>query len=383
MATARKRHFGSIRQRASGRWQVRYRGPDGILRSGPHTFERKSDAARWLTFKEAEITRGDWIDPDIAKVPFSEYAEQWINDRVLKVRTEELYRGLLRNHLLAAFGQLNVADIDEAAVRRWRKERLDAGPYAERPFGPVTVAKAYRLLHAILTTAADDRIIRRNPCRIENAGKEDSPEREIVPLPIVFALVNAVPVRYRALILLATFAGLRWGELAALRRASIDLDACEIRIIETTAELDTGGLLPDTPKSRAGRRTVAFPADLVPELRWHLDRFSEPGPRGLVFVGPKGASLRRSSFRPIWGKACATAGVPGLHFHDLRHTGGTLAAATGATLKELMARLGHSSPRAAMIYQHATSDRDQVIAKALGGLARQARTGQAKQTRDA
>jgi integrase len=79
------------------------------------------------------------------------------------------------------------------------------------------------------------------------------------------------------------------------------------------------------------------------------------------------------NFRPIWAKACTAAGVPGLHFHDLRHTGGTLAAATGATLKELMAWLGHSSTRAAMIYQHATRDRGQVIAKALGGLARQAR----------
>jgi hypothetical protein len=85
-----------------------------------------------------------------------------------------------------------------------------------------------------------------------------------------------VPVRYRAVVLLATFADLRWGELAGLRRENIDLDACEIRIVETLAELDKGGLLPETPKSRAGKRTVAFPAELVPELRWHLERFAEP-----------------------------------------------------------------------------------------------------------
>lgn len=91
---------------------------------------------------------------------------------------------------------------------------------------------------------------------------------------------------------------------------------------------------------------MAIPPDLVPELRWHLDRFAQPGDRGLVFVGPKGAPLRRSNFRPIWNAACTNAGAPGLHFHDLRHTGGTLAVASGATLKELMARLGHSSTRA-------------------------------------
>jgi integrase len=105
-------------------------------------------------------------------------------------------------------------------------------------------------------------------------------------------------------------------------REHVDLDNCEIRIIETMAELDAGGLRAETPKSRVGRRTVAFPPELVPELRWHLDRFALPGGRGMVFVGPKGAPLCRSNFRPIWNTACANAGVPGLHFHDLRYTGG-------------------------------------------------------------
>jgi integrase len=300
-------------------------------------------------------------------------------DRVLKIRTRELYDGLLRNHLAPAFGNLGLADIDEAAVRRWRKERLDTGRVAERQFGPVTVAKAYRLLHAILETANDDQLIRRNPCRIDGAGKEESAERDIVSLPVVFAIADAVPVRYRLLVLLATFGSLRWGELVGLRRENVDLSACVVRVVETTAELDRGGLVAETPKSKAGRRTVAFPAELVPELRWHLDRFAVPGERGLVFVGPKGGTLRRSNFRPIWNAACEQAGIPGLHFHDLRHVGGTLAAATGASLKELMARLGHSSTRAAMIYQHATRDRDEAIAKALGGLMHQVRAEPADQ----
>jgi integrase len=151
----------------------------------------------------------------------------------------------------------------------------------------------------------------------------------------VFAVASAVPVRYRALVLLATFGSLRWGELVGRRRENVDLEARVVRVIETTAELDRGGLVPETPKSAAGRRTVSFPAELVPELRWHLDRFGVPG----------------------------EAGVPGHHFHDLLHVGGTLAATTGASLKELTARLGHSSTRAALIYQHATRDRDEGIAK--------------------
>jgi integrase len=273
-----------------------------------------------------------------------------------------------------AFGKRSLSDIDEAAVRRWRKERLEAGQISARPFGPVTAAKAYRLLHAILETASDDQLIRRNPCRIEGGGKEESAERDVVTLPLVFAVAGAVPVRYRALVLLATFGSLRWGELVGLRRENVDLDTCVVHVRETTAELDSGGLVAETPKSRAGRRTVSVPPELVPELRWHLDRFAAPGERGLVFIGPKGAALRRSNFRPIWNAACAEADIPGLHFHDLRHVGGTLAAATGASLKELMARLGHSSTRAAMIYQHATRDRDEAIAKALGGFMQQVRS---------
>ena len=76
MMAARKRQFGTIRRRESGRYQARYRGPDGRLRPAPRTFARKSDAARWLSLKEAEITRGDWLDPDAAKVPFGRYADQ-------------------------------------------------------------------------------------------------------------------------------------------------------------------------------------------------------------------------------------------------------------------------------------------------------------------
>ena len=377
MPAARRRHFGSIRQRASGRFQARYRGPDGKLRSAPRTFERTTDAARWLTLKEAEITRGDWLDPDAAKVAFTDYAEQWINDRVLKARTQELYRGLLQHHLMPAFGHLALADIDEASVRRWRKERLSSGPHAARPFGPVTVAKAYRLLHAILATAADDQIIRRNPCRIENASKEDHPNGRSPRCPS--SSPSRKPSRLATGCLCSWlrspgFAGANSLPCAATASTSTPARSGSLRQPPSS----TGGLRPDTPKSRAGRRTVAFPADLVPELRRHLDRFAEPGPNGLVFIGPKGAALRRNNFRRIWVRACAAAGAPGVHFHDLRHTGGTLAAATGATLKELMARLGHSSPRAAMIYQHATSDRDQAIAQALGTLARQARESQGK-----
>jgi integrase len=299
-------------------------------------------------------------------VRFAVYASDWIRDRVLKPRTAELYRGLLANHLEQSFGNLNVSSIREPNVRRWRKERLDSGRDASPPFGPVTVAKTYRLLHSILATAVDDGLIRRNPCRIKGAGQEDSPERPVVPLATLVELLDHVPARYRALLLLATFASLRFGELAALRRGDIDLESRTIRVVRSMAQMNDGTLIDDEPKSRAGRRVVSVPLEIVPELRWHLERFVLDSEDGLVFVGPKGGRLRRSNFRDLWIKACDEVRLSGVHLHDLRHTGNTLAAATGASLRELMERMGHSSTRAAMIYQHATRERDDAIAAAMG-----------------
>jgi integrase len=123
------------------------------------------------------------------------------------------------------------------------------------------------------------------------------------------------------------------------------------------------------PKSEAGRRTVAIPAAIIADLEMHLAEYLESGPEGLVFVGPQGGPLRRGNFgRSIWRPAATATGVPHLHFHDLRHTVNTLAAATGASLRELMSRMGHSSATAALRYQHATADRDAVIAATLSEL---------------
>ncbi len=117
-----ERHFGSIRKRASGRYQVRY--PVQTARSDSAPDLRAQDRrSSWLSVKETEITRGDWINPDAGQAVFADYSAQWMKDRVLKPRTRELYRGLLRNHLLPAFGSMALADFTLAGIRRWRKER--------------------------------------------------------------------------------------------------------------------------------------------------------------------------------------------------------------------------------------------------------------------
>jgi integrase len=367
MPGRKSRSFGTIRKLPSGRWQARYRGPDGLLRSAPSTFTRKGEAARWLALTEAELLGGGWIDPDAGRVPFPDYAVTWISERPgLRPKTVQLYRYLLRCYLAPGFAAQSVGGITEADVRRWRADLLAAGA------SPVTVAKAYRLLKSIMATAADDGLIRRNPCRVKGAGSEKSPERPVLTVAQVYALADAAGSRYRALVLLACFCGLRWGELAALRRRDIDTNAGTLRVSRQLTEVNGQPLAFGPPKTDAGKRIVVIPSLILPDLRDHLDSHVEPEPDALVFASPTGTLLRHSNFRKrVWLPALAATGLTGIHFHDLRHAGNLLIAHAGANLRELMERMGHSSSRAALIYLHSTSDRQRTLADAVADRARE------------
>jgi integrase-like protein len=190
----------------------------------------------------------------------------------------------------------------------------------------------------------------------------------VLSVPEVYRLAGAIEPRYRALVLLATFGNLRWGELAGLRRRNLDLDKRCVRVTETVYEF--GQLVKGTPKSRTSIRTVVLPELIVPELRRHLDTFAGDGPDGFVFVGVKGGQLRRSNFSKLWARALAKAELPAVHVHDLRHTGNTLTGKAGASLAELMNRMGHSSTRAARVYLHAREERDRQLASTLDKMAR-------------
>lgn len=357
---ASKRRFGRIRRLPSGRYQARYKGPDSIDRPAPNTFATKTDAEVWLIRKEAEILDGDWLDPDASKVLFADFGASWIAERPnLRPKTFQTYEGLLRIHLVPVLGGTEVARIKERTVRRWRKALLDSG------VGPVTVAKAYRLLKAILNTAVDDGLIKRNPCRIKGAGQEHSPERPVLTLAEVFVLADAFDRRYRLLILLAVFCSLRWGELAALTRSAVDVDGETLVVRASVVELKNGALVTGPPKTDAGNRVLSIPDFLLVDVADHLATFTAPGSAALVFIGPKGAQLRRSNFSRQWSAATSQAGLSGFHFHDLRHTGNQLANDEGASLRELMDRMGHSSTRAALIYQHRSKRRDKRLADAI------------------
>ena len=355
-----KRRFGRVRRLPSGRWQARYPAPDGTDRPAADTFSTKTDADIWLTMKEAEIRQGDWIDPDAGTVLVSEYSATWIDERPgLRPKTIRLYRYLLRAHITPHLDHVTIAEVTLARVRRWRKKLLDSG------VSEVTAAKAYRLLRAIFNTALDDGLIRRNPCRVKGADRETSPERPVLTIAEVYALADAIGLRYAALILLATFASLRWAELAALTPQDIDLASCTVRVTRQIDYLPGGGHSFGPPKSKAGRRLVPFPELIAPDLRKHLDAIGQGA--ALVFTSPEGAPLRHSNFyRRAWMPALKAVGLDGVHLHDLRHTGNQLSADAGANLREMMERMGHDSMRAALIYLHTTPGRQRTIADQIG-----------------
>ncbi|MFI6682010.1 tyrosine-type recombinase/integrase [Kribbella sp. NPDC050470] len=359
-----KRRFGRVRKLPSGRFQARYPGPDGIDRPAPNTFASKTDAARWLTLKEAELARDEWIDPAAGEVPLGEYAQKWIRERPgLRSKTLVLYGGLLRNHIAPTLGAKPLTELTAPMLRGWRHSLLDGG------LGPVTAAKAYRLLRSILSTAVEDRLIKTNPCYIKGAAVERSPERPVLTVAEVYKLANAMHPRFRALILVAALGSLRWGELAALQRRHVDLVSGVVRIRQAAVELPTGELQISPPKTAAGRRTVYLPEIVMQDLRVHFDIYVKRTPEAFVFTGAKGAQLRRSTFQRNWRKGLKGAGLTGrVHFHDLRHTGNTWAAESGATLRELMDRMGHASSRAALIYLHTSDRRHQGVAQAMSEL---------------
>ncbi len=206
-----------------------------------------------------------------------------------------------------------------------------------------------------------------NPCRVKNAGVERSPERPIPTGDEVWTLAASVDKRFRALVLMVAFGGLRWGEVIALRRGDFDEGERMVHISRSFVELD-GDVIEGPPKSAAGVRSVSLPPVLAVEVKAHLDKYVGADAEALVFTGAKGAPLRRSNFAPKWNAARTAAGRADLHLHDLRHFASVLASSAGASTRELMLRLGHSSPAAALRYQHATAERDVEIARRMDAM---------------
>ena len=364
-----RRTFGTVRKLPSGRWQARYSIDAGDRITAPHTFPTKGDAQRWLATIEADIARGTWHDPTLGQTTIAEWADRWLATKLPTVRraTADQYEYILRMHIVPHLGDRELGTFTPADVQAWL-----GMTHRRSGLAPNTVAKVYRLLKNMLGGAVEVGMIGRNPCTIRGAGTERAPEIEVATPQQVADLADACGDHYRALVFVAAYGGLRWGELGGLQRRHVDLDTGVVLVEQKLGEVN-GVLEIDAPKTNAGRRSVALPALAVDEFERHLRANVEPLATSFVFTAAEGGYLRRSNFRRrVWLPATEAVGVPGFRFHDLRHTGATLAASTGAPLRALMSRMGHSTPVAALRYQHLVAGQDSQIAVALDIAARTA-----------
>ncbi len=343
------------------RYDVRY-WMAGQDRQQSKSFRRYEDAEIFKRKMESDEVSGLVTDHHRGTEAVAPYAEHWMVTRLtrglpLRASTLHGYQGLWRRNIAPALGALPLRRLSPELIREWHAALVASA-------GPDQAAKSYRLLRAILNTAVDEELLPRNPCRIKGAGIERAEERPMPTTSVVLDLADAMEPRYRALVVLAALGGLRTGEMLGLRRSDIDPLRGTVSVARQVQEIAGQRVLVEAAKTDAGRRVVALPASVMSALVEHESRYSQPGQFGAVFTNPEGGLVRRASLCVAFQEACAKVGAPpGLHIHDLRHHAATvMARMPGITTKELMSRIGHKSPRAALIYQHATQERDKAIA---------------------
>jgi hypothetical protein len=371
---AGKRMFGAVRRLPCGRWQARYRSPEGRMVSAPETFATKGAAAAWLAAAESDQNRGLWTDSRAATVTLGEYASESLDTRVdLAPRTREIYAAQLRRHILApiapgvpALAGRPLATVTPSCcgpgIQRCAKPRARRSPPRPTSGSARSCARPSTTTGSPRTPAGSNGAV---PSTIRSNASRPWRSCTVWPMPSRTATGRwcSSPVS----------AGLRRAELFALRRGDVDLAAGVVAVRRKRLRLASGEVIEGAPKSRAGRRLVALPSPVTAELAHHLRRFTEAGEDAYVFTSAAGMPIEASNFRDrAWLRSTRRAGLTGLRFHDLHHAAGTLAAQTGATTKELMARLGHASPQAAMVYRHASLARDVVIAERLAQRAERA-----------
>jgi integrase len=365
-----RRGFGRIRPRDSGRWTAAYVN-GGLLYRAAGSFPSKGTAEGWLAQERRLIDLGVWTPPAqravkaaAAQLTLAEYETRWLEQRAIAPRTRESYSYLLTLHVLPVLGDLVLTEIDAADIRQWFH-----GLGTDRP---TMAARAYGVLTAIFNSALDDELLDRSPARIRGAGQVRHAKRSVVLLEPteVAALADAMPAELRMTILLAAWLGLRRGETFALRRSDIAPDASTVKIERAVVVVVERRTIVSPPKTRESRRTVTVPTHLRPLLLAHLAEHVDVAPDALLFCDPvTGSHYAEGRYRGPFDKARASIGKPDLHFHDLRHFGGVMAALAGGTTKEVMDRLGHTTTATSMRYQHTARGRADVLASRLSTLA--------------
>jgi integrase len=364
-----KRGFGTVQKLPSGRYQARYTGPDGQRHPAPSTFEDRETAQLWLRKERALAEEPEaWVAPRarvaarrVQALTFQEYADAWlasrkVRGRPLADRTRDHYQDVLDRFINPTFGHLPLTAITPESVDRWY-ELVAIGRETTR-------AHAYGLLRTILNTAVDRGLIKTaNPAKVRGGGSVTR-RHKVTPATLeeLATITAAMPDRRRLMIPLAAWCGLRFGEIAELRRSDVVLTksagvlkvrrgVVRVKLPGEDGEGEKWGRKVKDPKTQAGVRDVPIPPHLLGDIRSHLQDHTDPARDALLFPSSTGGHLSASAF---YGRASTVI--------------------SKGQDKGRITRKGHGwfeARRAAMRYQHAAADRMQDLAKRLSEIAGQ------------
>jgi integrase len=331
------------------RWDVRYRGSD--RRQVKRTFKRKIDAQRFAATADADVLRGEWIDPRKARETFGHWAAQWkATTTHLKPKTRAGYDSILSKHLLPRFADEPLSSIDHPCVLAFLSDLAASGQ------GAGTVRNVRDVLRLVMALAVRSGAIKHNPVLGARLGRPAKQEMIFLTAEQVMSLAEEIacpPVQrgggehrratypeYGLLVRFAAFTGLRAGEIVALRVRRIDLMRRRVEVAESASEAH--GRLELGATKTYERRAVPIPSALAQQLAEHV---AGKRPEDFVFNGPDGGPLRHSNWYPRHFKpGVRRAGLPDrTRFHDLRHTYAAMLIAQGAHPRAMMERLGHST----------------------------------------
>jgi integrase len=360
------------------RYDVRYRDPTGRART--KTFRRRSDADRFARQVEVDKDRGLFVDPKAARTPLAEVAEAWLESNPGKRGgSRDRDEQVVTRHIVPALGDRPIGSVTpadvQAAVNRWATKRA-----------PRTVQREYAVLRAILNYAVRLDMVGRTPCRGINLPEVRPVQRHIVTPVELARLAGGLGGvgQLGPMVYVAAVEGLRWGEVAGLRVGHLDFDARTL-VVRQALVRGRGGVIGfGEPKSAAGRRTLALPAELLDMLGEHLSvkGVDRADAEALLFTAPNGGVLRYSNWvRRCWYPAAVSAGVgrmvedertgrtryDGLGFHDLRRANATGLVAEGVDVKTAQAILGHSESRLTLdLYAQSVPAMGEAAAAAMG-----------------
>jgi integrase len=344
----------TIKRRADrgNRWEVRYRDPEGTQKA--RLFDRKVDAERFVIGVEHSMLIGGYVDPAAGKVTFQTFAEEWRNIQVHRAGTAQSAEQQLRRHVYPAIGHRPIAAIRPSEVQSL-VQRLAT------ELAPSTVEVIYGRVVAVFRAAVRDRIVTTSPCvDIRKPAKPPASMLEVLSRDQVFALAEAMPERYRALVLAGAGTGLRPGELFGLTVDRVDFLRRSIRVDRQLARVRGKGVALAPPKTPASYRRVPLAAAVANVLAAHLSQWPAHDEPGLIFTNERGAPIQQSPFAPVFAAAARRAGLPQWATpHDLRHYFASVLIRSGASVKVVQARLGHSSAKTTLdVYGHLFADEE-------------------------